>query len=232
MGMGGECVGPCSSAGTLTACRFHTGAEQGWTRGMFSSPRVTSARNITETIKALVVPMAYAPDSTRSSADGPGFNGVCIPDDADLPSSLNYEPYSQKTATPGSNTGTELHTTSMVPRRLRTFGAGSAPNPLHGSPKAVKRWALHFLIGFNETLADAPPPGTYFNPVHYARQFIQVRVRPCATVRRRLIRLRSTPPDACTRAAPTISPKPRTFCRGFGTMPPAAAASAPAFCTT
>jgi len=233
MGMDGECVGPCSCAGSLTACRFHTGAEQGWTRGMFSRVRAMSTLNITETIKALVVPKAYAPDSTRSSADGPGFNGVCIPDDADLPSSLNYEPYSQKTATPDSNTGTELHTTSMVPRRLRTFGAGPVPNPLHGSPKAVKRWALHFLIGFNETLADTPPPGTYFNPVHYARQFIRVRVCACATACRRLIRPRSTPTEACTRAAPTILVAPTwVCCRGFGTMHPAAAASARAFCTT
>jgi hypothetical protein len=159
MGMGGECVGPCSSAGSLTACRFHTGAEQGWTRGMFSSLRVTSTLNITETIKALVVPKAYAPDSTRSSADGPGFNGVCIPDDADLPSSLNYEPYSQKTATPDSNTGTELHTTSMVPRRLRTFGAGprrtrctevqrpSSDGRCIFSSGSTRRWPTRLLRG-------------------------------------------------------------------------------------
>ena len=59
MGMGGECVGPCSSAGSLTACRFHTGAEQGWTRGMFSSLRVTSTLKTADALGGVTVDAAW-----------------------------------------------------------------------------------------------------------------------------------------------------------------------------
>lgn len=87
---------------------------------------------------------------------------------------MRFSRYTQQMATPDSNTGTELHTTSMVPRRLRTVDS-DVLNPLHGSPRAVKRWALHFLLGYNETLNNTLPPGTVaFNPVHAARQFIAV----------------------------------------------------------
>lgn len=158
----------------LTTCRYHTGAEQTWTRGIFAAQNVTT-ENITQAILGLVTPKPYVPDHARSSVDAAGFNEVCIPDGVDLPAVLQYSGYTQTASTPSANTGTELHTTSMVPRNLRTFGSGTVKNPLHGSPEAVKRWALHFLIGFNESLADQPAPGTYFNPVHYAREFIRVR---------------------------------------------------------
>ena len=158
--------------------RYHTGAEQTWTRGQFSNLTLTPIANITAAIKALVQPKQYVTDTEgyRTTTGGAGFNEVCIPDGIEMPSSMRFSRYTQQMSTPDSNTGTELHTTSMVPRRLRTVDS-DVSNPLHGNPRAVKRWALHFLLGYNETLNNTLPPGTVaFNPVHSARQFIAVNL--------------------------------------------------------
>ena len=152
--------------------------KQTWTRGQFSNLTLTPIANITAAIKALVQPKQYVPDTEgyRTTTDGAGFNEVCIPDGTEMPSSMRFSRYFQRVATLDSNTGTELHTTSMVPRRLRTVDS-DVSNPLHGNPRAVKRWALHFLLGYNETLNNTLPPGTVaFNPVHSARQFIAVNL--------------------------------------------------------
>lgn len=141
-----------------------------WDRSRFLN---MTALNITLAIKNLYVPKAYAPDQTRTSGDDAGFNEVCIPPGSELPKSMQFAQYSQTTANPGANVGTEMHTTSMVPRKLRSVD-GTNKNPLHGNPRAVKRWALHFLLGIGENMTDPLEFGEYFNPVHYARSFIRV----------------------------------------------------------
>ena len=154
----------------LSLYRYHTGAERTWDRTRFLN---MTALNITRAIKSLYVPKAYAPGQTRASSDDAGFNEVCIPPGSELPARMQFAQYSQTTANPGANDGTQMHTTSMVPRKLRSVD-GTNPNPLHGNPRAVKRWALHFLLGFGENMTDPFGPEEYFNPVHYARSHIRV----------------------------------------------------------